>query len=121
METPECNPGPCGKPAAGRSFEVRRGLARNRAQGLPTGCAPVGFRNRRDADGQPYIEEDPALAPLVAQAFRLRAEGMPIRAILAELTPMGLVSRNGKPMGPSALLAVLRNPRCAALAEERAK
>jgi hypothetical protein len=93
-----------------RSLGARRGLAANRARGLPTGCAPVGFRNRRDAEGRPYVEPDPVLAPLVAEAFRLRARGMPIRKILAELTPKGLVSRNGKPMGPSGLLAVLRNP-----------
>ena len=93
-----------------RSLQVRKALARNRAEGLPTGCAPVGFRNRRDAEGKSYVEPDPALAPLVAEAFRLRAEGMPIRKILAQLTPRGLVSRNGKPMGPSALLAVLNNP-----------
>lgn len=91
------------------------GLERNRANGLPTGCAPVGYRNRRDADGRPYIEPDLVLAPLVAEAFRLRAEGMPIRKVLAELTPKGLTSRNGKPMGPSALLAVLRNPLCKSL------
>ncbi len=33
-----------------------------------------------------------------------------LRTILSQLTPRGLVSRNGKAMGPSALRAMLRNP-----------
>lgn len=102
-----------------RSLSARHGLAANRARGLPTGCAPVGFHNRRNSDGKPCVEPGPVLAPLVAEAFRLRDRGMPIRNILAELTPRGLVSRNGKPMGPSALRVVLRNPLCASLSKNK--
>lgn len=73
------------------------------------GCPPVGYRI--PSDGWPRIPEpDPALAPLVREAFRLAADGMSLRRILKELLPRGLVSRTGKPMGVSALWAVLTNP-----------
>jgi len=70
------------------------------------GQAPTGYRN---VGGR--VEIDPVTGPLVAEAFRLAArKRSSLRQILDELTPKGLRSRNGKPMGPSALAALLQNP-----------
>lgn len=84
-------------------------LAAKARRGEPTGCAPTGYTNLRTPD-ESQIETDPKLGPLVREAFELAAQGCSLRAILAELTPKGLVSRNGKPMGPSALRNILTNP-----------
>lgn len=74
------------------------------------GCAPLGHRNARDR-GEAIVEVDGEVAPLVREAFGLAAEGkLPLRKMLEALTVKGLVSRNGKPLGASALHAVLTNP-----------
>lgn len=69
------------------------------------GYAPTGYKN---AAGR--VEVDPVLAPLVEQAFWDCSHGKSLREILATLTPKGLVSRSGKPLGVSALSAILKNP-----------
>ncbi len=54
---------------------------------------------------------DEKLAPLVKEAFDLAAGGtLSLRKILEVLTGKGLVSRNSKAMGASALHALLTNP-----------
>lgn len=74
------------------------------------GCAPVGYRNARDR-GEATVEVDDELAPLVREAFRLAVEGdLSLRKMLEVLTAKGLVSRNGRPLGPSSLHAILTNP-----------
>ena len=83
--------------------------ARRRAGGW-TGPAPLGYRNVRKG-GLPAVEIDPALGPLVREAFYLAARrDSSLRKVVAELEPRGLVSRNGRPLTPGALRHVLRNP-----------
>ena len=75
------------------------------------GCPPVGYRNGASWKGEPAIVVDEKLAPLVKEAFQMaQSNQYSLRAILKELTPKGLVSRNGKSLGPSALWSMLRNP-----------
>ena len=83
----------------------------NKAQrGDLPGCAPVGYRNTYEF-GEATLMVDEKLAPLVKEAFDLAAEGtLSLRKILEVLTVKGLVSRNGKIMGTSALHALLTNP-----------
>ena len=84
----------------------RRGMARKAASGVLPCCAPVGYRNVRKR-----IEADPVLAPLVRESFeRAAASALPLRALLAEMTEKGLVSRSGKPLKVSAFWYMLRNP-----------
>jgi hypothetical protein len=86
-----------------------RVVARKARGGECVGCAPTGYRNAR-VNGKATVEIDPVLGPLVAEAFRLAGrKRRSLRKILAELTPKGLASRNGKPMYPS-LRAILTNP-----------
>jgi hypothetical protein len=73
-------------------------------------CPPVGYRINVDGPtAKP--EPDPLLAPLVCEAFERYATGnYSLRKLLKRMTDRGLVSRSGKPMGPSALHVMLTNP-----------
>lgn len=85
-------------------------IAEQAAKGYYVGFAPTGYRNVRDG-ASVRLDPDPVLGPLVGEAFRLISERRSsIRQVLEELTPKGLVSRTGKPLGVSALAGILRNP-----------
>lgn len=74
------------------------------------GCAPVGYVNVVK-DGQKWVVRDEFKAPIIQVAFRLAGDGnMSLRAILRMVTDLGLTSRNGKKLGPSALWNILTNP-----------
>lgn len=84
----------------------RQGMARKAASGVLPCCAPVGYRNYRKK-----IEVDPVLAPLVRESFeRAAISGLPLRALLAEMTAKGLVSRSGKPLKIGPFWYMLNNP-----------
>ena len=80
-------------------------MAEKAKAGIAPGCAPVGYKNVGGG-----IVRDDRMAPLIAEAFALAACEMSLEKILAELTPKGLKSRNGKTMGRSALRLILTNP-----------
>jgi site-specific DNA recombinase len=85
-------------------------MARKASEGGCPGCAPTGYRNVA-VGNQTEVEIDPVLGPLVQEAFRLAGrKRTSLRKILAELTPQGLVSRNGKAMHASVLRGILTNP-----------
>ena len=94
---------------ARRGEAVSEGMWDSVRRGVLPGCPPVGYLNSY-IDGKSVIITDSKLAPLVREAFVLASKKSSLRNILAELTPKGLVSRNGKPMGPSALMGILKNP-----------
>jgi site-specific DNA recombinase len=74
------------------------------------GCAPTGYRNVK-VGRESRVEVDPVLGPLVEEAFRLVArKRSSLQQVLDKLTPKGLVSRNGKPLGVSALGNIINNP-----------
>src|SRR4051812_3898794 len=98
---------------------TKAGMDRKVQAGGYPGKAPTGYRNLR-VGGEPRIKVDPVIGPLVAEAFHLAAQRRSsVRQVLAELTPKGLVSRNGEPLGPSALVGILRNPFYAGLVRYR--
>ena len=70
---------------------------------------PPGYRRKLEAGSREPVV-DPDVAPLAREAFELAAGGMPLRRILAVLTPKGLVSRSGTPMHASSLRAMVTNP-----------
>ena len=93
-----------------RRRSVREGMRRKAEAGGTPGCAPVGYRNRRDGNGNAYVEIDPVQGPLVREAFELMAKGKySLRGLLAIMTEKGLLSRNGRPMGVSGLWSILHN------------
>lgn len=72
-----------------RSVRERSGEAQARAvaRGVaPWPNVPPGYRRRQDG----RLEPDPELAPVVAEAFRMRAAGRPIREIRAYLADHGV-------------------------------
>lgn len=72
--------------------------------------APLGYENGR-SKLSPSLLPDPAVAPLIRQAFELYAnQGVDRRALLQRLTALGLRSRQGKPLSPQSLHNLLRNP-----------
>jgi site-specific DNA recombinase len=74
------------------------------------GRAPLGYRNVV-VDGQRTVAVDPAIAPLIVDAFRMAAQRKSsLRKIIAALHPRGLIGRGGKPVGVSSLQAILTNP-----------
>jgi len=88
---------------------AKRAVRRKVLRGGYPGCAPLGYKNEVIA-GKHVIVPDAEKAPLVREAFALHAQGRTLQQIIAELTPKGLVSRNGKPLGVSSLHLILHNP-----------
>ena len=89
------------------STTIRLVMAARAAKGHLPGPVPLGYRFNERWEVVP----DPDTAPLVRRAFELAAEGtLSLRAILREMTALGLRSRNGRPLGVSGLWTVLTNP-----------
>lgn len=88
---------------------AKRAVRRKVLRGGYPGCAPLGYKNEVVA-GKRVIVPDAEKAPLVREAFALYEQGKTLQQIIAELTPKGLVSRNGKPLGVSSLHLILHNP-----------
>jgi hypothetical protein len=61
---------------------------------------------RVSADGV-TLERDPAEARMVAAVLRAHAAGMSLRAIAAELTAEGYVTRKGGPIQPTQIRRIL--------------
>lgn len=77
--------------------------------GILPGYAPLGYRNVRRGK-ETLIERDPETFGLIWILFHLVERGFSIRKAGAMVHAKGLRSRNGKPLGPSALYAILTNP-----------
>lgn len=77
---------------------TRAALAVKRARGEATSHAPWGFR----AEGGRLVADDGEQAVL-ARVRALRAQGLTVRAIAAELAAAGVRSRKGRPLAVSAV------------------
>lgn len=92
-----------------------KAMLRKAESGVSPGCAPVGYRNVT-LDHMPTIELDQNVAPLIRESFKLAATGKySLRTIQKIMAEKGLTSRNGKPLGVSALWNILTNPYYAGL------
>jgi DNA invertase Pin-like site-specific DNA recombinase len=83
---------------------TRAALGVKRARGERTGEVPYGFRIA--ADGV-RLEEEPGEQAVLAAVRELRAAGLSQRAIAAELTARGLLSRAGRPFGQTQVCRML--------------
>jgi site-specific DNA recombinase len=92
----------------GRSETAREGYAMSVRQGLHPGNYPLGYMPAPGRLG-PHVP-DPATAPAVQAAFRLRAKGWPLGRIREALDAQGIRSTRGKPLSRQALQAILSNP-----------
>ncbi len=86
---------------------TRAALRAKRARGERAGEVPYGFT----ADAAGLLEAHAGEQAVIAQVRALRAAGLSLRAVVAELARAGLVSRAGKPL---ALTQVARIARLAA-------
>lgn len=84
---------------------TRSALAQKQARGERTGAVPVGYRV--SADGR-TLESDPVEREIVAIVANLRAAGMPIRAIAAELAARGLRTRKNGEIQSTQVARILR-------------
>jgi site-specific DNA recombinase len=72
------------------------------------GLAPFGYKNCHEGVRK-WIELDKERSEVVRKAFLYAGAGYPLRKIIEDLTPYGLVSKSGKPMAPSSLWVILTN------------
>ena len=82
----------------------RTALAAKRARGERTGKVPYGYRLA--ADGVHLVQHDNE-QHVVAVARELRAAGLSLRAISAELATRGLLNRNGRAFGAQSVANML--------------
>jgi DNA invertase Pin-like site-specific DNA recombinase len=86
---------------AGWAIATRRAVER----GVSPAPAPFGYRRR--ASGR--LAPDPVQGPIVAELFRLRANGVPVTALRAHLADMRIRSPHGDPLwNPTTLRRLLR-------------
>ena len=79
-------------------------MAAKQARGECVGTAPVGYRLA--ADGR-TLETNPAEAKVVATIHELRAAGMSMRAIGAELARLGITTRKGGPIQTTQIARII--------------
>lgn len=71
-----------------------------KAQGRRVGSIPHGYRLAADRD---HIEPDTREQDVLHQVAALRAEGMTLREISAELARLGVFNREGRPFNPNSV------------------
>lgn len=83
---------------------TKAALAAKRAKGERAGECPFGWT----ADASGRLAEDPAEQAVLAEVRGLRAEGLSLRRIVAELEARGMVSRAGTPLGLTQIARIAR-------------
>ncbi len=93
--------------------EAKKGMEQKAREGLWPSFAPLGYLNVRKGTGrhaESVLQPDPAIAPLVREAFELYASGRwTLTSLHAEMTRRGLRTRTGKPWSRSKLAKALSN------------
>jgi DNA invertase Pin-like site-specific DNA recombinase len=106
--------------------EIMKGLRRKHEQGGTPHRPPIGYLSKRELIGAQDLRSvivDEERAPLVKMAFSLYATGeWPLRRLAAHLEHEGLRSRGThrypeRPLSPSRIHALLRNPYYAGIVE----
>ena len=91
-----------------RAEHTVKGLRAAKQQGRVTHRAPLGYRNTGKT---PSLEVDPERGPLVAEAFRLAAEGSLSKTeIRRKVNALGLRTRQGNPLSKETFRYMLGNP-----------
>lgn len=83
---------------------TRAALQAKRARGERAGEVPYGFT----ADSTGRLEENPAEQAVIKHVLDLRAAGLSLRGVTAELARVGIVSRSGKPLGLTQVARMVR-------------
>lgn len=91
-----------------RSQRVTVGMKAAVQAGRWPWVAPLGYVNSRDRS-RPSLALDLVRAPLIRQAFELRAAGRTVAQILRTLRAGGLTTRKGRPLAKNTLDKILHN------------
>lgn len=83
---------------------TKAALAAKRARGERAGAVPYGFT----ADDAGRLTPCPAEQEVITAVRELRAAGLPLRAVVAELDRRGLVSRSGRPLALTQVARVVK-------------
>lgn len=89
---------------------TKAALAAKKKRGERAGNLPFGFRD----DGTGRLVEEPGEQEVIGRIAELRAAGLSLRAVVAELRSEGLTSRSGKPLGLTQVARIDRAERAAA-------
>ncbi len=83
---------------------TKSALQAKRARGERAGEVPYGF----SADSTGRLEENPAELAVIKHVRDLRAAGLSLRGVTAELARVGIVSRAGTPLGLTQVARLVR-------------
>jgi len=84
------------------SEETRKGMQEKAEHGIWPSFAPLGYRNVDGPNGKKIIEQDPAVAPIVARVFEWYATGNhSIREVAIMARAEGMVFRKSKDPVPT--------------------
>ena len=86
---------------------TRAALAAKRARGEQTGTVPFGYLAAKDG----VLEPDEREAAIVAAVLELRAAGLSVRGVAAELEARGLCNRVGRPVAPTQVARIIKRGR----------
>ena len=92
-----------------KSVNVKRGIRAKCEMGWRPGTAPLGYINR-SFGGVNDIIPDPDRADIITEMFHKAAEGWSGRRLKAWLDDKGIITRTGKQVPVSSILAMLINP-----------
>ena len=84
---------------------TKHAMQHMKAQGRRVGSIPHGYRLA--ADGE-HIEPDTHEQDVLRQVAELRADGMTLREISAELARLGVFNREGRPFNPNSVRNMVR-------------
>lgn len=94
-----------------RSERTIAGMRKAQQLGRWTHQPPIGYRKPSRVTAAPSLEPDPEVAPFVTRAFELFATGSLTKTeVLAEMTGLGLRTRNGSRMSKQSFSNLLQNP-----------
>lgn len=97
-----------------RAERTRSGMTARARAGWFVWSAPLGYRNKRTADG-PSLEIDPDVAPFIREAFETFATGVSQADVRRLLVSRGVRGKGGAELSAQAVNKILRKPTYTAL------
>ena len=96
------------------SQKIKRGRKESAMKGkFVGGGVPIGYKNEGG-----FLVIDEERAPHIVEAFKLYADGVPKKDIIAMMNARGLRNRNGKPYGYNALQCALKSEKYIGVLEQ---
>lgn len=93
-----------------RGSAIRKAMAENRRQGIPSGVLPLGYMATESEGGKRLIQIDPLHGPLLQEAFKMVSHGISLRQVTAWLRKSGIKGSRGGPVALSTVQRAISNP-----------